>query len=138
MTLPHSKYIQFWVLLFTALSLTPMAFAADKPNIVLILSDDQSWTDYGFMGHDVIRTPHLDRLADEENGRGPAHDGTLGRPSRNPYDVHDEREAIYCRCHGWQERTGETCCACAGRGVDVAMRISLAFQERSNKRKKDR
>ncbi|MFC0539044.1 sulfatase-like hydrolase/transferase [Pelagicoccus mobilis] len=31
----------------------------------MILSDDQSWTDYGFMGHDVIRTPHLDRLASE-------------------------------------------------------------------------
>lgn len=36
-----------------------------KPNIVMILSDDQTWTDYGFMGHDVIRTPHLDRLAEE-------------------------------------------------------------------------
>ena len=37
-------------------------FSADKPNIVLIVSDDQAWTDYGFMGHD-IETPHLDRLA---------------------------------------------------------------------------
>lgn len=33
------------------------------PNIVLILSDDQAWTDYGFMGHPQIQTPHLDRLA---------------------------------------------------------------------------
>ncbi|MGK0180356.1 MAG: hypothetical protein ACI8PD_002163, partial [Nitrospinales bacterium] len=33
-----------------------------KPNIVLILSDDQAWNDYGFMGHDVIETPNLDRL----------------------------------------------------------------------------
>ncbi|GBL05336.1 hypothetical protein [Glaciecola sp. KUL10] len=24
------------------------------PNIVLILSDDQAWNDYSFMGHDVI------------------------------------------------------------------------------------
>ncbi len=38
--------------------------AQNKPNIVLILSDDQSWTDYSFMGHDSIKTPHLDRLAD--------------------------------------------------------------------------
>ncbi|MCB1233651.1 MAG: sulfatase [Verrucomicrobiae bacterium] len=38
--------------------------AADAPpNIVLILSDDQSWTDYGFMGHEFIETPHLDALA---------------------------------------------------------------------------
>jgi uncharacterized sulfatase len=33
------------------------------PNIVMILSDDQAWTDYGMMGHPDIRTPHLDRLA---------------------------------------------------------------------------
>ncbi|MFK7817230.1 MAG: sulfatase [Planctomycetaceae bacterium] len=37
--------------------------AADRPNIVLILSDDQAWTDYSFMGHEVIKTPHLDKLA---------------------------------------------------------------------------
>ena len=34
-----------------------------KPNIVLILSDDQAWTDYGFMGHEQIETPSLDALA---------------------------------------------------------------------------
>ena len=34
-----------------------------KPNIVLIISDDQAWADYGFMGHPVVETPHLDRLA---------------------------------------------------------------------------
>jgi len=33
------------------------------PNVVLIISDDQAWTDFGFMGHEVIRTPRLDRLA---------------------------------------------------------------------------
>jgi arylsulfatase A-like enzyme len=35
------------------------------PNIVLILSDDQAWNDYGFMGHAAIETPALDRLASE-------------------------------------------------------------------------
>lgn len=34
-----------------------------KTNIVLIISDDQAWADYGFMGHPDIKTPHLDRLA---------------------------------------------------------------------------
>jgi uncharacterized sulfatase len=33
------------------------------PNIVLIISDDQGWTDYGFMGHPAIKTPNLDQLA---------------------------------------------------------------------------
>jgi uncharacterized sulfatase len=34
-----------------------------QPNIVLIFSDDHAWTDYGFMGHELVRTPHIDRLA---------------------------------------------------------------------------
>lgn len=29
----------------------------------MIISDDHAWTDYGFMGHAQIRTPHLDKLA---------------------------------------------------------------------------
>jgi arylsulfatase A-like enzyme len=37
--------------------------AKSPPNVVLILSDDQAWTDYSFMGHPVIQTPHLDQLA---------------------------------------------------------------------------
>ena len=39
--------------------------AASSPNIVLIISDDQAWTDYGFMGHPNIKTPHIDELASE-------------------------------------------------------------------------
>jgi uncharacterized sulfatase len=38
---------------------------AAPPNVVLIVSDDHAWTDYGFMGHPQIETPHLDRLARE-------------------------------------------------------------------------
>jgi uncharacterized sulfatase len=44
------------------LASSPLAAA---PNVVLIVSDDQAWTDYGFMGHPHIRTPHLDRLASQ-------------------------------------------------------------------------
>ena len=36
---------------------------SSPPNILLIISDDQAWTDYGFMGHPAIKTPHLDELA---------------------------------------------------------------------------
>lgn len=38
---------------------------AAPPNVVLIISDDQGWGDYGFMGHPQIQTPHLDKLARE-------------------------------------------------------------------------
>lgn len=47
-----------FLLLFTA-----FLHAAEKPNIIVILSDDQAWSDYGFMGHAHIKTPHLDKLA---------------------------------------------------------------------------
>ncbi len=39
--------------------------AGTRPNVVLILGDDQAWTDYSFMGHSIIRTPNLDRLASQ-------------------------------------------------------------------------
>jgi len=55
---------------------------AAKPNVVMIISDDQAWTDFGFMGHEDIKTPNLDRLAREsavfKRGYVPA---SLCRPS---------------------------------------------------------
>ena len=50
-------------LLTTGLLFAACTFAAKPPNVVLIISDDQSWTDYGFMEHEAIETPNIDRLA---------------------------------------------------------------------------
>ena len=44
-------------------ALTRAANSPAPPNIVLIITDDHGWTDYGFMGHPHIQTPNLDRLA---------------------------------------------------------------------------
>ena len=35
----------------------------DRPNIVLIISDDHGFPDYGFMGSERAATPNLDRMA---------------------------------------------------------------------------
>lgn len=35
----------------------------DPPNVVMIISDDQSFSDFGFMGDRVVQMPHLDALA---------------------------------------------------------------------------
>jgi uncharacterized sulfatase len=49
-----------------ALGLAPRLSGADAPpNVVLIISDDHGWTDYGFMGHDHVKTPNLDKLASQ-------------------------------------------------------------------------
>ena len=61
---------------------TLWASAPKSPNVLYIISDDQSWTDYGFMGHPQIKTPYLDKLANEsvlfERGYVPT---ALCRPS---------------------------------------------------------
>ena len=36
-----------------------------RPNVVLILTDDQRWDQLGIEGHPFLDTPHLDRLARE-------------------------------------------------------------------------
>lgn len=40
-------------------------YAQEKPNIIFILVDDQSYLSAGFNGNDVIKTPNLDKLAGE-------------------------------------------------------------------------
>src|SRR5438445_486100 len=52
-----------FALLLGPVSTAEAADAARPPNVVLIISDDQAWTDYGFMGHPHVKTPHLDKLA---------------------------------------------------------------------------
>ncbi len=42
---------------------SPSANAADQPNILFILSDDQGWWDLGIRGNQDIDTPVLDRFA---------------------------------------------------------------------------
>ncbi len=38
---------------------------AERPNIILVMADDQGWGDTGYNGHPVIKTPHLDAMASE-------------------------------------------------------------------------
>ena len=64
------------VILFTIFGLPALAdekpvspssgnVSSAPPNILLIVSDDHAWNDYGFMGHKIVRTPALDQLANE-------------------------------------------------------------------------
>jgi arylsulfatase A-like enzyme len=57
-----------WIGLVTILSgfgaFPAFTQAAEKPNIIVIFTDDQGYRDVGFTEGDQIRTPHLDALAD--------------------------------------------------------------------------
>lgn len=61
---------------------TCLAADSSRPNVVMIISDDQTYTDFGFMGAQSVKTPHIDRLASQSaryvNGYVPA---SVCRPS---------------------------------------------------------
>ena len=58
--------MRFAFTLAFALAYVSTSFSQSKPpNVVMIVSDDQGWGDYSFMGHPQIKTPHLDKLASQ-------------------------------------------------------------------------
>jgi len=46
-----------------SLSSCNSAFAADRPNVILIVIDDMGWADLGCFGSKLHKTPNIDRLA---------------------------------------------------------------------------
>ncbi|MFK7983602.1 MAG: sulfatase [Saprospiraceae bacterium] len=63
------KFLAYLYVIISFLSCTvnpKTAITPDKkPNIIFIISDDQAYGDYSFMGHQQIQTPHIDKLAKE-------------------------------------------------------------------------
>ncbi|GAA5480953.1 sulfatase family protein [Haloferula sargassicola] len=51
----------FFLLLLLALGVR----AAERPNFLLMVADDLTWSDLGFAGNTDVRTPHLDSLRKE-------------------------------------------------------------------------
>src|SRR5688572_29898573 len=50
-------------LLVLALLLPELAAAVERPNVLLIIADDQGWGDVRSHGNERIETPNLDQLA---------------------------------------------------------------------------
>src|SRR5512137_1807783 len=59
------RQILVFLLGLAAFAGIPAGVSAAPPNVVMIISDDHAWTDYSFMGHPHVRTPHIDRLASQ-------------------------------------------------------------------------
>ncbi len=62
-TLMRIRNVNFLLTVFVALCCGNTSFSAeDRPNVIIIMSDDQGVGDFGFMGNEVIRPPALDQM----------------------------------------------------------------------------
>lgn len=57
----NSNYMTLAVLV--SLIAANLSFAAERPNVILIMTDDQGYGDFGVQGNPVIETPHIDAMA---------------------------------------------------------------------------
>ena len=48
----------------------------EKPNIIIVMTDDQGYGDLGFNGNEIIKTPNLDKFASESINFTNYHVGT--------------------------------------------------------------
>lgn len=48
-----------------AVAFSHFAIAADLPNVIVVMTDDQGYGDIGIHGNQLVRTPNLDRFAQE-------------------------------------------------------------------------
>lgn len=63
MNLLSSKTKLYLILICLQLTFIPKINAAQQPNILLIISDDAGYHDFGFHGSKTMKTPNLDKLA---------------------------------------------------------------------------
>ncbi len=59
MTIRHPKL----AVLFLAVIFSNAVPAAEKPNIILVMADDQGWGDMAYNGHPLLKTPNFDKAA---------------------------------------------------------------------------
>ena len=59
------KPLRLMALVLCVLCLPSLGLAAERPNLIFVLSDDIAQGDLGVYGQELIQTPNLDRLCNE-------------------------------------------------------------------------
>ena len=83
---------------------SPPASAAgpEKPNVILVLTDDQGYGDLGCHGNPILKTPYLDRLHGQSIRFTDFHVAPMCTPTRS--ELMTGRDALvtgaYCACSG--------------------------------------
>lgn len=71
--------LPYFTLLFFLL---PSALSAKQPNVIVVMTDDQGYGDFGFNGNPIALTPHLDKLAGESIRLTDFHVAPMCTPTR--------------------------------------------------------
>jgi len=71
-----------FILIVCAVCIPRCVYAAEKPNIIIILADDLGWADVGCYGSTFNETPHIDRMAHEGMRFTQAYAGPVCSPTR--------------------------------------------------------
>jgi len=58
-----SKLRQVLAVVGVLVLLANAVFASSKPNIILVMADDQGWGDMAYNGHPLLKTPNFDKAA---------------------------------------------------------------------------
>lgn len=69
--------------LWEGLPLAHSVRAADRPNVVMVITDDQGYGDCGFTGNKVVQTPNIDALAAESSVLTDYHVAPTCSPTRS-------------------------------------------------------
>ncbi len=56
------RHILVLLVTFTAVCMTSIGRAQERPNVILVMTDDQGYGDLSCHGNPVLKTPHLDEL----------------------------------------------------------------------------
>lgn len=59
----HTAQQALWVMLVMCTACTEVAPERARPNVILVITDDQGYGDLGVHGNPLVQTPHLDALA---------------------------------------------------------------------------
>ena len=80
------KYILFLIAPFIFTSCKEQQVGMDspkaKPNVIVVITDDQGYGDLGLNGNTIIKTPAIDNFATESVGLSNYHVGTTCAPTR--------------------------------------------------------
>ena len=57
-----TKHLIKSAIVLAGLTLATLADAAEKPNVIIVITDDQGYGDFGFTGNKIIKTPNIDKL----------------------------------------------------------------------------